>query len=1619
MKHVYTLIICIFLAAMSVNAQTTNAGGNENTTRTHALQKDQADGLNGLPPTGLELVDNNDGSVTVSWVEPGDLNNFLDYSLYRSEQQGFVPGPLNLVSDNIADTSYMDTSVEDFRMYYYIVSANFGGGSPEELFSDEAGILVNNTTQTTVLGYAFLEDRNNHANIKVSFIPQSPSAVADSIYTNALGYFETSNIFPGVYSVRYSKAGFQTPQLFENISIVDDMDLGESTLWDIGTTVSGDVSGTWSGFMSVDGDVTVPQGDSLIIDAGTVVRFLGYYHFQVYGYLAINGAAGDSVRITSSPVNQQQAANQWQGFNFWNESNDNSYLHYTIVEYAYDGVYAEWSKQSYVGCTFYENGRYGLSLNRSDGSEITNSVFVENNNTGLYMTYTTATISGSEFTNNSSWNTKIADYSKLVMDNCLIENANQGIHTQSYSDLRMSNSIVRNITSNGIYIQDVYARGAITNNQFEYCDNGIYLYYRSHTLIEGNTFAYNSDGIEIYYECDSRISANTFIANNNGIRYGNSSHYCQNTISYNVFAYQINDGIYKGGYTSSYNNDLNINYNTFFGNGGDGIQINSFGTDTIKNNVVYDNGNWGLNLSLYTEVIENNSIYSNAAGEISNLDNAPSETWNFISVNPNNNTTCDIYRNISEDPAFNLSDTLDVSLQATSKCIDGGSEENSDPDGSISDIGAFPFDKGNPHMVYATGYGDQYVSLEWQAVENDSLVDYKVYYRESDSEADFSLFGNTAATSVDVTSLTNNTPYDFTVTGNYANYESTYAPQVIETPGVAEIDYDPGSFALVIPSADDSIVDNFTVTNTGSRDLNISFPVFAAETSSAYFDGSGDYLSYGHHDHMAGLNAFTMECWLYRQNNGHFEFMGKNYRVFQFAINSNEEVQIYKGYGNASQQTYQSWDTDQYINANQWYHLAITWEGTTVKLYINGELSWQVDNAVDQPTTELHYSFDIGRRGGENNYYMQGRLYEARLWNVARTPDDIKEFQYQPMQGDEEGLIGYWPLTEDFNDHSVYGLQAGVNGNTVISDPGHQVYNLYSVPQGAYTVAAGDTEIVPMTFYKRDDVSSQFFTTRIHTDDLAAQMVDIEIALQHGETVPATPVHFIPVEETGNPYTIYITDATIDRNTIEIGDEIGIFDGDVCVGAGIYNGEFNFIFTCWQEDPGKGENGFTPGNPMTFKMYDTSADLETNEADEVYFIGDDTFGYGNFSALSLEASVYNIQDVAVTGGQFNLVSFNLLPRYPNASNVFGEVSGLQIAYNDDGGVFIPGYNINTIGDISFLDGFYLYGDETTTIAYEGTFIHEEDWELTVEPAKWNYISVLSQDPVAVTDVFAGLETEISIVQSASGDSWIPDQGINTLGNMQPGTGYKVALAVDTAVGFSYPAGGKKSALVPEDIAKKEIGTRENSYFNVVETGLPYAVIVKIKNTNETIYDLIPGDEIGLFDGASCVGSAVYQGGHQLLITTWAQDETQNLPGFVPGNAILAKVYHHTSGLVYSHKLITNHGSQPHFDEGNYGVTVLITVPDSEGPAFFSVAPNPFKNSTELIVELAKEGNVNVQVFDRSGRLVKEFHNQSPNTYHKMVWDGTDLTGQKLNPGVYFIIAETSAEVFTEKVIVLQ
>ncbi|MCB0283651.1 MAG: LamG domain-containing protein, partial [Calditrichaeota bacterium] len=95
--------------------------------------------------------------------------------------------------------------------------------------------------------------------------------------------------------------------------------------------------------------------------------------------------------------------------------------------------------------------------------------------------------------------------------------------------------------------------------------------------------------------------------------------------------------------------------------------------------------------------------------------------------------------------------------------------------------------------------------------------------------------------------------------------------------------------------------------------------------------------------------------------------------------------------------------------AGEWVHIAVTFNGTKLKIYINSVLTAESDhngligfrNSINQHVFNIHI----------NN----GLIDDVRLWNVERTQPEIAQNINNKLVGNEAGLAAYWPLDDATN----------------------------------------------------------------------------------------------------------------------------------------------------------------------------------------------------------------------------------------------------------------------------------------------------------------------------------------------------------------------------------------------------------------------------------------------------------------------------------------------------------------------------------------------------------------------------------------------------------------------------
>lgn len=115
------------------------------------------------------------------------------------------------------------------------------------------------------------------------------------------------------------------------------------------------------------------------------------------------------------------------------------------------------------------------------------------------------------------------------------------------------------------------------------------------------------------------------------------------------------------------------------------------------------------------------------------------------------------------------------------------------------------------------------------------------------------------------------------------------------------------------------------------------------------------------------------------------------------------------------------------INDGQWHHVAITHDGTTVRFYVDGVENGAFSRTFNTTDQNLRIGTISLPSSGEN--YI-GSLDEVRIWDVARTQNEIRENRHLTLKGNEAGLVAYF----QFNNDDPIGTTDGVKDAMKNSD---------------------------------------------------------------------------------------------------------------------------------------------------------------------------------------------------------------------------------------------------------------------------------------------------------------------------------------------------------------------------------------------------------------------------------------------------------------------------------------------------------------------------------------------------------------------------------------------------------
>ena len=170
------------------------------------------------------------------------------------------------------------------------------------------------------------------------------------------------------------------------------------------------------------------------------------------------------------------------------------------------------------------------------------------------------------------------------------------------------------------------------------------------------------------------------------------------------------------------------------------------------------------------------------------------------------------------------------------------------------------------------------------------------------------------------------------------------------------------------------------------------------------FDGTDDYVKVDAHTNPTA--AITVSLWA-KSNTENWNSDGclaSKRDAYLLHPNANSKTISFRVYASSS------WNMVDYTPSDikQWHHYAGTFDGTTLKLYVDGiEV-----NQTDAFDTTTPISSDSGTlcigKDVDHSKFFNGQIAEVCVWDKARTQEQIKADIGKVLEGDESGLVGYW-----------------------------------------------------------------------------------------------------------------------------------------------------------------------------------------------------------------------------------------------------------------------------------------------------------------------------------------------------------------------------------------------------------------------------------------------------------------------------------------------------------------------------------------------------------------------------------------------------------------------------------
>ena len=174
------------------------------------------------------------------------------------------------------------------------------------------------------------------------------------------------------------------------------------------------------------------------------------------------------------------------------------------------------------------------------------------------------------------------------------------------------------------------------------------------------------------------------------------------------------------------------------------------------------------------------------------------------------------------------------------------------------------------------------------------------------------------------------------------------------------------------------------------------------------FDGTDDRVTIADNAAFDFSSGFTAEAWINPDVLGTQTYLSQyasSQEAFAFILLSSGKIEFTVTTDGSTDQFFESSTA---ITAGAWSHVALTFDGTTVKAYINGVAAGT--KAVSGTMFASTAPIEIGARN--NAHFFNGNIDEVRIWTRVLTEAEILAQKDKSIPSSATGLAAYYKLNQ-------------------------------------------------------------------------------------------------------------------------------------------------------------------------------------------------------------------------------------------------------------------------------------------------------------------------------------------------------------------------------------------------------------------------------------------------------------------------------------------------------------------------------------------------------------------------------------------------------------------------------